>query len=113
MYVEGYNPRIHFAVFCPQLYKHDRMGRLVPLRGPEIGQFIACALDHKVDQRNPYYGLSDGLPDRPPINEALLSDYDTLIAEPTLVPQMSPPRLESHVDMQELEHALSGERKSS
>jgi hypothetical protein len=109
LFVEGYNPRIHFAVFCPQLYKHDRMGRLVPLRGAEIGHFIARALNEKADPRHPWYGLSHGVPDRPIINEALLSEYDTLVTEPTLVPNMSPPQLEHHVDMAELERALADE----
>jgi len=112
LFVEGYNPRIHFAVFCPQLYKHDRMGRLVPLRGGEIGQFIARALNDKANARNPWYGLSHGLPDEPIINETLLSEYDSLIAEPTLVPQMSPPALENHVDMAVFERALEDEDAS-
>jgi hypothetical protein len=112
LFVEGYNPRIHFAVFCPQLYKHDRMGRLVPLPGPEIGQFIARALNDKADGRNPWYGLTDGVRKQPIINEALLNEYDSLLVEPTLVPQMSPPRLENHVDMQELERALADEETS-
>ena len=109
--VEGYNPRIHFAVFCPQLYKHDRAGRLVPLRGAEIGQFIAHALNDKADLRNPWYGLSSGVPDQPIINETFLNEYDTLMAEPTLVPQMSPPALENHVDMEQFERALSDDER--
>jgi hypothetical protein len=40
--VEGYNPRIHALYFCPQLFRHDS-GRLVPLEGEEVGQFIARA----------------------------------------------------------------------
>jgi hypothetical protein len=112
LFIEGYNPRIHFAVFCPQLYKHDRTGRLVPLRGGEIGQVIAHALNEKADPRNPWYGLSSGLPDQPIIDETLLSEYDTLLAEPTLVPQMSPPAIENHVDMERLERALTDDERS-
>lgn len=109
LFVEGYNPRIHFAVFCPQLYRHDGIGRLVPLRGAEIGQFIARALNDKANPRHPWYALSHGLPDQPIINETLLGEYDTLLAEPTLVPRSSPPALEGHVDMGKLERALSEE----
>gem|GEM_PF-6536475 len=52
--VEGYNPRLHFVVFCPQLCKHHRAGRLIPLRAAEIGQFIACALSDKANLRAPH-----------------------------------------------------------
>ena len=45
LFVKGYNPQLHFVVLCPQLYKHDRAGRLIPLRAAEIGQFIARALN--------------------------------------------------------------------
>src|SRR5208283_6143842 len=36
LYVEGYNSRIHFVVFCPQLYKHDEDGQVVPMLVQEI-----------------------------------------------------------------------------
>jgi hypothetical protein len=42
--VDGYDPRIHTLYFCPQLYKHDEHGRLVPLEGDEIGRLLAKAL---------------------------------------------------------------------
>ncbi len=109
LYVEGYNPRIHFVVFCPQLYKYDHAGHLLPLRAIEIGQFIARALDDKATPRNPWYALSSELPDQPIINESLLTEYDTLLAEPTLVPQIQRRALESHVDLEKLEHALTGD----
>lgn len=109
LFVEGYNPRIHFVVFCPQLYKHDRAGRLTPLRGTEIGQFIARALNDKANPRPPWYGLPDKVPDQPIINETLLNEYDSLLAEPTLVPRLPPAAIESRVDTQKREHALAEE----
>jgi hypothetical protein len=107
LYVKGYNPRIHFVVFCPQLYKYDHAGHLLPLRGIEIGQFIARALDDKATPRTPWYALSSGPSDQPIINESLLTEYDTLLAEPTLVPQIQRRALESHVDLEKLERTLT------
>jgi hypothetical protein len=103
--VQGYNPRLHFVVFCPQLYKHDRTGRLVPLRATEIGQFIADALNNKAIPRPPWYRLASEIPNRPIINESLLDEYDTLLAEPTFAPSIAPPALENMADMKRLERA--------
>ncbi len=105
--IEGYNPRIHFVVFCPQLYRRDRDGRLLPLRGADIGQFIAYALNNKVMPRNPWYGLTSEPPHQPVITESLIDEYDTLIADPTLVPSMTPPALEKTIDLKKLERAIS------
>ncbi len=55
----------------------------------------------------PWYALLSGLSNQLIINESLLTDYDTLIAEPTLVPQMQRRALESHVDLEKLERSLT------
>jgi hypothetical protein len=107
LWIEGYNPRIHFVVFCPQLYKHDRDGRIVPLRGADIGQFIAYALNNKVMPRNPWYGLTGELPHQSLITESLIDEYDTVLGEPTLVPAMSRPALEKKSDTEKLERTGS------
>jgi hypothetical protein len=39
----------------------------------------------------------------------LLTEYDSLLAKRTLVPQISPLAIESHFDMNELERALTDE----
>ncbi len=79
----------------------------MPLRAADIGQFIAYALNNKVTPRNPWYSLDGKLPDQPLITETLIDEYDTLMAEPTLVPAMAPPPLEYKVDMKKLERAIS------
>ena len=46
--LEDYDPRIHALYFCPQLYKSDGDGRLVPLEGEEIGHLLAQSLQDGV-----------------------------------------------------------------
>jgi hypothetical protein len=53
--------------------------------------------------------LLDEALDQSIINEAFLIEYDSLLAKPTLVPQISPLTIESHFDMNELERALTDE----
>ena len=102
--LEGFDPRVHFAVLCPQLYKYDHDGVLAPVRGEEIGAFIARALNHNTVLRCPWYKLMDKIPDQPPITETILTEFDTLVIEPeaavpTLVPASPHP-----MAMRELEH---------
>ena len=47
------------------------------------------------------------MPHQPIINEALLTEYDSLLAKLTSVPQISPLTIESHFAMNELERALT------
>ena len=63
----------------------------------------------KANLRTPWYGLLDEILDQPIINEALLTEYDSLLAEPASVPQISPLTIESHFAMNELERALTDE----
>ena len=79
--VEGYDPRIHAAFFCPQLYKYDSDKRLVPLQGEEIGRLIAHALESGIDERQPWYGPSEKLPDRPIVDAPMKTEFDTLVAD--------------------------------
>lgn len=102
--LEGFDPRIHFVVLCPQLYKYDHDSVLVPVRGEEIGAFIARALNHKTVLRCPWYKLMDKIADQPLITETILTELDTLVIEPeaavpTLVPASPHPTA-----MRELEH---------
>jgi hypothetical protein len=39
--LDDYDPQVHAVYFCPQLYKPDSEGNLVPLEGEQIGQLIA------------------------------------------------------------------------
>jgi hypothetical protein len=57
--VEGYDSRIHVLFFCSQLYKYDQDGTLVPMRGEEIGNFIAQAIADKASRRRPWYDPMD------------------------------------------------------
>jgi hypothetical protein len=107
LWVEGYNPRIHFVVFCPQLYKYDKDGRVVPLRGSDIGRFIAHSVNNKVMPRKPWYGLTSEIPRQPIVSDSLIEEYDTLIAEPTLVPSKTPPELEQKMDVKKLERTIT------
>jgi hypothetical protein len=56
--------------------------KLVPLQGEEIGQLIAQATEAGVTVRRPWYEPSEKLPDRPPINTAILmNEFDTVVVE--------------------------------
>jgi hypothetical protein len=103
--VDDYDPRIHMLVLCPQLYKHDAEGRIVPLRAAEIGAFIARALDRKANLRTPWYSAANPLPAQPIISETLLEDYDTLMVDPLLAPPIAPAALENRKQRKRLEHA--------
>jgi len=90
--VDDYDPRIHVLFFCPQLYRYDTDGTLVPMRGDEIGRFVARALDDKTAVRNPWYDPRRSLPARPIVAEAMLDDYDTLLVEsPPTQPLLTAP----------------------
>jgi len=103
--IDDYDPRVHVLILCPQLYKHDAEGRIVPLRAGEIGTFIARALDRKANVRNPWYSADSPLPDYPIINEALLDEYDTLMADPRLAPPIAPAALQNREPRRRLEHS--------
>ena len=79
--IDGYDPRIHTLYFCPQLYKHDEHGRLVPLEGEEIGRLLAKALEGKVKLRLPWYEPSHKLPADPIIAGDLNKEFDTLVID--------------------------------
>jgi hypothetical protein len=79
--VEGYDPRIHAVYFCPQLYRYDADKKLIPLQGDEIGKLIANSLERGVNERRPWYEPTDKMPDKPIINAAMDSDFDTVVVE--------------------------------
>jgi len=90
--VEDYDPRIHVLFFCPQLYKYGRDGALVPLRGEDIGDFIAQAIADKAAKRRPWYDPMESVPNRPLVAAAMLEEFDTLLVEaPALAPLLPPP----------------------
>ena len=78
--VEGYNPRVHALYFCPQLFRHDS-GKLVPLEGEDIGRLIGHAVEASATERRPWYEPTEKLPQEPPINSAMLREFDTLVVE--------------------------------
>jgi len=53
--LDDYDPQIHAVYFCPQLYKPDSEGNLIPLEGEEIGQLIAQSLREGVVEKQPWY----------------------------------------------------------
>jgi hypothetical protein len=79
--VEGYNPRIHALYFCPQLYKYDADGKLVPLQGEEIGALIAQSVERGVNDRRPWYEPSEALPDQRVIDTLPLTEFDAVVIE--------------------------------
>jgi hypothetical protein len=89
--IPEYDPRIHVLFFCPQLYKHDHDARLVPMRGDEIGDYIARALQEKAAIRRPWYKPTDALPERPLVTETMLDEFDTLVIEPPPRPALTGP----------------------
>jgi hypothetical protein len=88
--IDGYDPRIHVVLFCPQLYKHDHENKLVPLQGEEIGRFVADALQNKASVRRPWYEPTDSIPPEPLIDE-IVKEFDTLVVEAESRPALAPP----------------------
>ena len=104
--VEDYDPRIHVLFFCPQLYKHDQDGTLVPLRGEEIGKFIARAIADKTARRRPWYDPIEAMPAKPLIQTTMLDEFDTLVVEaPALAPLLPAPP-EARTPVREAEKTL-------
>lgn len=79
--VEGYDPRIHAVYFCPQLFRYDPDKKLVPLQGDEIGRLIAQALEGGVNERRPWYGPSEKMPEQPVLSAPMQAEYDTVVVE--------------------------------
>jgi len=105
--VDGYDPRIHVLFFCPQLYRHDHDGTLVPLRSDEIGKFIAQAIADKAARRRPFYEPVEPVPDKPLVKVPMLDEFDTLVVEgPPLAPLLPAP-LHTGSPEREAEHALA------
>jgi hypothetical protein len=59
--LDGYDPRIHAVYLCPQLYRHDSTGNLVPMEGGEIGNLIAQSVADGVVAKPPWYNPSNKL----------------------------------------------------
>jgi len=81
LFLEEYDPRIHALYFCPQLYRSDSNGQLVPLEGEEIGRLLAKAMQHGVVEKEPWYQPSRELPGDPVITAAMETDFDTVIVD--------------------------------
>lgn len=57
--VEGFNPRIHALYFCPQLYRHEADGALLPLQGEEIGALLAQSVESGVTDQRSWYEATE------------------------------------------------------
>jgi hypothetical protein len=79
--LEEYDPRIHALYFCPQLYKPDGDGKLVPLEGEEIGRLLAQSLQNGVVEKRPWYEPSNELPSQPIITTTMDGDFDTVVVD--------------------------------
>src|SRR6202048_3638202 len=79
--LEEYDPRIHALYFCPQLYRSDSNGQLVPLEGEEIGRLLAQAMQYGVVENEPWYQPSKQLPAEPVITATMETDFDTVIVD--------------------------------
>jgi hypothetical protein len=101
--VEGYDPRIHVLFFCPQLYKYGGDGALVPLRGEEIGHFIAAAIADKAAKRRPWYDPMEAVPNRPLVAATMLEEFDTLLVESPALAPLLPAPLQSRAPERESE----------
>ena len=53
----------------------------MPLQGEEIGRLIAHALESGINERQPWYGQSEKLPDRPIIDAQMQTEFDTLVVD--------------------------------
>jgi hypothetical protein len=79
--MEGYDPRIHALYFCPQLYKLDSDKKPVALNGEEIGNLLAQSVRGAVAEKQPWYGPSETVPDKPIISGTNVTNFDTLVVE--------------------------------
>ena len=79
--LEDYDPRIHALYFCPQLYRSDSNGQLVPLEGEEIGRLLAQSMQYGVVEKEPWYQPSKQLPAEPVITATMETDFDTVIVD--------------------------------
>ena len=92
LFIEGYDPRIHVLFFCPQLYKYDQDGTLVPLRADDIGKFIAQAITDQAARRRPWYHPAEAVSSKRLIEAPMIDEFDTLVVEaPPLVPLLPAP----------------------
>jgi hypothetical protein len=84
--LECYDPRIHVLYFCPQLYKLDSDNKLVALNGDEIGSLLAQSVRDGVVEKEPWYGPSETLPEKPVIATTMKPNFDSLVVDepPTL-----------------------------
>jgi hypothetical protein len=103
--VEDYDPRIHVLFFCPQLYKYERDGTLVPMRSDEIGRYIAHEIADKAARRRAWYDPAEPLPSKPLIAAAMLDEFDTLVVEAPALAPMLPGPLQGQTPERELETA--------
>jgi hypothetical protein len=76
--LDGYDRRIHALYFCPQLYKHDKDGGLVPLQGEEIGALLAQSVKDGVREKQPWYEPAGKVPADPVISPAFKPEFDTM-----------------------------------
>jgi hypothetical protein len=79
--LDEYDPRIHALYFCPQLYRRDVDGKLIPLEGLEIGELLVQQLQKGVVQRSPWYEPADTLPAEPAISGNLDTNFETMVVE--------------------------------
>jgi hypothetical protein len=79
--VDGYDPRIHALYFCPQLYRYDPDKKLVPLQGDEIGRLIAQSLESGVNERRPWYGPTERMPNQPIISTQMHKEFDSVVVD--------------------------------
>jgi hypothetical protein len=83
--LEGFNPGIHVLYFCPQLYRCDCDGNLVPLEGEEIGHLLLQSLQNGAVEKKPWYEPSKKLP-----SEAIFSQASNRQCE-NIVPDLPEP----------------------
>ena len=76
--LDGYDPRIHALYFCPQLYKHEKDGTLVPLKGEEIGKLLAQSVKDGVREKQPWYEPMSKVPGEPVISASVKPEFDTM-----------------------------------
>lgn len=93
--MEEYDPRIHAIYFCPQLYRSDSNGQLVPLEGEEIGRLLAKAMQHGVVEKEPWYEPSKRVPAEPVITATMETDFDTVIVDRPSIEQQDASRPET------------------
>jgi hypothetical protein len=92
--VDGFDPRIHALLFCPQLFRYDANEDLIAMEGEDIGRLLASAVQGGVVEKKPWYHPAEKTGKEPVIRAVETRDLDTIVVDqPALETEAAPKRL--------------------